>query len=80
MLPVVKPLNDQHDRKLLLLKRRPHFEGEVVFFYVSFTFFSDGEVSGRHRRKNMTATIGLVVHAAGKTLQWSPLNLRSANI
>ena len=28
--------------------------------------FLDGEVGGRHRRKNMTATIGLVVHAAGK--------------
>ena len=28
--------------------------------------FPDGDVNGRHRRKNMTATIGLVVHAAGE--------------
>lgn len=32
----------------------------------SHTHMPDSDVNGRHRRKNMTATIGLVVHAAGE--------------
>ena len=35
---------------------------------MSIILYSADSEPGRHRRKNMTATIGLVVHAAGEQL------------